>query len=223
MSESSETPEPLDEESPKPSPPFLPLPAKILAEQREGKIAARRLRVAEQYVKGWSVAKIALLLGCNPPTIAADLAVIRDEWRKSRVGYMDRVKNEQLEKIDRLECEANEAWEKSKGPLKTTTITEDEDGNTVTKIERRETAGDVQFLTLVDRCIDRRCKILGQYAPVESSVTATVTHYEQPQTREQLFQQIAERLAHERNRTKLQSPAVTGNSSALANENGKHN
>lgn len=172
--------------------PFIDFATLARAAENRAMIEARRTAVAEYYLKGMSTAQIASKINLSRWVVTTDLQFIRNEWKAARVGFIDQAVLEQLEKIDQLEREAWEAWERSRLPTKSTTITEGDDGNTVTKIERRESAGDPRFLALVDKQVEQRRKLLGLDAPVktESNVTATVTHYQPPKTREELAAEV---------------------------------
>jgi hypothetical protein len=171
-------------------------------------IELRRIAVADRYLKGMSIKQIAADLSINDRLICSEIEAIRSEWKAARVGFVDQAVLEQLEKIDQLEREAWAAYERSCRPAKSTTITEDDDGNTVTKIERRESAGDPRFLALVDKQVEQRRKILGLDAPVktESNINATVTHYQPPKTREELAAEVQKMRDRVREQLQTQSP-----------------
>lgn len=171
-------------------------------------IELRRIAVADRYLKGMSIKQIAADLSLNDRLICSEIEAIRSEWKAARVGFVDQAVLEQLEKIDQLEREAWAAYERSCRPAKSTTITEDDDGNTVTKIERRESAGDPRFLALVDKQVEQRRKLLGLDAPVktESNINATVTHYQPPKTREELAAEVQKMRDRVREQLQTQSP-----------------
>lgn len=152
----------------------------------------RREKVAKYYLQGMPILQIARKVRKDVQVIYSDLVAIREEWRAARVGFAERVISEQLDKIDRYELEANEAWERSKQPLKSTTQTESDGGKVTIKIERHESAGDPRYLTIAMNCIQQRRDLLGTDAPkkTESSVTATVTHYQPPMSRESMAEKI---------------------------------
>jgi len=74
----------------------------------------------------------------SQPMINYDLKKIKTSWQEARIFDFDLAIKEQLEKIAVLEAESWEAWRQSKDPL-----------------------GDPRYLKQVQRCIDRRCKLLG--------------------------------------------------------------
>ena len=153
----------------------------------------RRERVARHYLQGMSIRQIAGKIGVDFITAYRDLVACREEWRAARIGFTDRVVAEQLEKLDRYELEANESWERSKQPAKSTTIIEDDDGKTKTRIERQESSGDPRFLALAVDIVKQRRELLGTDAPkkTESTVNATVT-YQHPPSRQEVADKVRE-------------------------------
>lgn len=127
-------------------------------------IQERRKKTAELYIKGWRQSAIAELVGIHVSTVCRDLAIIRQEWRESRLDSTEAWIDAQLAKIDKMEMEAWEQWEKSKGERKKLTKKEGESG-TGSYLEKsvtiEEGLGDPRYLAVVDRAIERRCKILG--------------------------------------------------------------
>lgn len=188
--------------------PFIDFATLGRAAENKALIEARRVAVAEYYLKGMSISQIASKINLSRWVVTTDLQFIRNEWKAARVGFVDQAVLEQLEKIDQLEREAWAAYERSCRPAKSTTITEDDDGNTVTKIERRESAGDPRFLALVDKQVEQRRKLLGLDAPVktESNINATVTHYQPPKTREELAAEVQKMRDRVREQLQTQSP-----------------
>jgi hypothetical protein len=156
--------------------------------------------IAKLYVQGKTQSAIAEIISAqykfsiSQQQIAKDLGVIRRRWRESSVRDFDAVKSEQLAKLDHMESEAWEAWNKSKGVSKT--ITQKRGGaagiETTTKIETL--TGNPAYLNIIDRCIERRCRLLGldaelRYADVNLAIAAVVRSgyevrnpIEQPQT-----------------------------------------
>lgn len=142
----------------------------------EVEVSERRRRVAERYVQGYKQADIAIALCISQPTVSRDLQEIREEWKQDRQRDIDAYVTEQLEKLDRVEREAWTAWERSKGPREETEVSLGEpetDAEGKPKKQRAKsrkktstTAGDPRFLLIVDRCIERRCKLIpGMEAP----------------------------------------------------------
>lgn len=81
--------------------------------------------------------------------VGYDLKVIRGRWARSGIRDFDAARAQELAKIDRLESEYWEAWER---------VVPDD-----------RTAP--QYLSGVMSCIDRRCKLLGLDAPTKIAPT----------------------------------------------------
>lgn len=145
------------------------------------KVDARRQQVSELYLGGKSQYEIAEILTPEFPTpsgkpisqqtIAKDLKIIRSEWRSSAVRNFDAAKSMELAKIDQVELEAWQAWQRSIGKSKTVTKHAEAGGSQESpgkrfiteKVEKLN--GDPRFLAVINDCIKRRCDILGLDAP----------------------------------------------------------
>jgi hypothetical protein len=83
----------------------------------------------------------------------------------------------ELEKTLALEAEAWAAWERSQLDEETHRVSKavvSEMGKVVPIEEQFTTkgqSGDPRFLAMIDKCIDRRCKLLGLYAPERIALT----------------------------------------------------
>jgi Homeodomain-like domain len=76
-------------------------------------VAARRAEVARLYYQGWPQHKIGERFGVCRQQITKDLAAIRREWQRVMVQEFDRLKAEQLAKIDAAEVAAWRGWRRS--------------------------------------------------------------------------------------------------------------
>lgn len=126
---------------------------------------------ARLYLQGWSQVRIAEKVGVSQPQISLDLKEIRKRWLESSIRDFDQVKAEELAKIDKLESTAWEAWERSVGDRTVTTYKTGVNGKgEVDELtERKEKLnGDPRYLTIVENCILRRCKIFGIDAEVKA-------------------------------------------------------
>jgi hypothetical protein len=137
-------------------------------------IRSDRAEVARLYLKRWTQAEIAAKLGLSRQQIGYDLEGVRQEWLQSSLMDFNARKAEELARIDQLEREYLDAWEASKKEKETTTSEQSTggDGEKVkAAIRKIEQTGDPRYLAGVERCIERRCKIVGMDAPVESRLT----------------------------------------------------
>lgn len=151
-----------------------------------------RRRIADLYLQGWLQADIAKEIGVAQSTVSRDLVALHGEWKKSALLDFNEAKAQQLAKIDRLEREYWEAWQRSCRTEETVTqrtkgeVERREDEKTgkfvdtrpaeLTKAQRDRT-GDPRFLQGVQWCIDRRCKILGVDAPQKLELGDLTIHY----------------------------------------------
>lgn len=149
-------------------------------------MSKRRSRVIEMYLQGFCQWQIAKELGVDRQTIWLDLNAIMAEWKKDRIVNFERYRHIELEKLNRLESEAFEAWEKSKlnaVSLKENVV-EAGDGETglVTASERttKGQVGDPQFLEVMRKLSADRRKILGLDAPMK--IAPTTPDGEEPYT-----------------------------------------
>jgi transposase len=121
---------------------------------------ARMPMVARLYVRGSSIRKIATQLGLSHGTIGNDLKAIREAWRDSSIRDWDAHRELELQKLDELESEAWEGWERSKQDA--VTVKETPRG---TETTTKRQAGDPRFLEVIKGCIVRRSALLGLDAP----------------------------------------------------------
>lgn len=144
-----------------------------------------RETIAKLYMQGKSQYEIAEVINAQysftitQQQVSSDLKVIRDRWLESSIRDFDAAKSEQLAKIDLMESEAWEAWDKSKETAKVITRKQGgkNAGEVTTRIERQ--TGNPAYLNIVDRCIERRCRLLGldaelKYADLNLAISAVV-------------------------------------------------
>ena len=131
---------------------------------------ARRGKVAAFYLQSWTQARIGLELGITQQTVSNDLHAIRLIWRESLIRNFDDARAQELAKIDRVEVEYWEAWERSQKPGETTHTEQDSSGKTKASLRKVGQVGDSRFLDGVMKCIERRCALLGIDAPQQFRV-----------------------------------------------------
>jgi len=130
------------------------------------------LGISRQYLQGITQAEIGQGLGLSQQQISYDLKALRKRWLNSSVVNIDEAKAKELARVDHLEREYWDAWEKSKNPHKTT-ASKKVDGEQIEKTIQGETGtGDPRFLAGVQWCIDKRCRIFGLDAPARTDVTS---------------------------------------------------
>jgi predicted transcriptional regulator len=129
-------------------------------------VANRRREVAELYVQGLTQMAIADRVGVSQPTVSDDLKKIHKEWRESRIRDFDAARDLELQKLDRAESEAWEAWEKSKKPAQSAVVT-GEGADQKTRKTMKNQYGDPRYLDVVLKCVAARSALLGLEAPVQ--------------------------------------------------------
>jgi hypothetical protein len=125
---------------------------------------ARRKRVAELAVQGWTQIEIAAELGVSQGTISTDLKAVRKMWAESAVIAMDEMKATEKAKLDYIEREAFGAWDRSKGERETKSIKTD--GESEEKALKSEAQfGDPRYLTVARQVISDRVELFGLASP----------------------------------------------------------
>ena len=157
----------------------------MYSQQHKRSIAERERDLAfitELYLKGMSQADLAQRLSeerdysISRAMIYKDINLIHERWMQAYILPINEMKVRELARLDRLENEYWSAWERSKQDF--TSIKQDTiDDSAIRKsahgalapthsrkktvIEKKERDGNVHFLEGVERCIDKRCQILG--------------------------------------------------------------
>lgn len=130
--------------------------------------------ISDLYLQGLTQDKIAKRINADPEreytltqqTISNDIRRLQELWLKSSLRDFNEMKAQELAKVDRLEREYWRGWESSQEDAETIRQegSKDDDGQAgINKIVKtaKDQAGDPRFLQGVERCIERRCKILG--------------------------------------------------------------
>jgi hypothetical protein len=133
-------------------------------------IARRRVQVADLYLQAWPQTQIAEHLGITQSTVSVDLKMIQRQWRESSVRNFDAAREVEIRKIDRVEREAWDAWERSKKPSQEATV-EGEGPTQKTRKRMKNQNGDPRYLEIVRACIADRRALLGLDAPTKIAPT----------------------------------------------------
>lgn len=161
--------------------------------QDESVILDRREKVARLYLQGWTQMRIGRELACSQATVSGDLKAVREWWRESATMALGERIALELSRIDRIEAEAWDAWERSKAEriqsfAETDTAGPDGQPPEGTEADRRQrqrttrkksgirkqqVTGEDRYLSIVLDCVQRRCKILGLDAPDKLNLTGT--------------------------------------------------
>jgi hypothetical protein len=153
-------------------------------------IESRRSQIAGLFLQGIKRQnELAQRVGVDRSTVSRDLKALNARWKETAVRDLDAAKGQELERIDLLEQEYWQAWEKSKNGHETTTTeqTTTPDGErTKAGIRREDQHGDPRYLAGVQWCIDKRCEILGLNNAHKVHLTGEGTHH----VHIDIFQQI---------------------------------
>lgn len=142
-------------------------------------VEARRVEVAQRYLRGEMQSEIARVFGVSQQQISQDLKAIRSYWLASAIRDFDAAKAQELAKIDEVERAAWVAWERS---TKDKEVAVQESDGTLDKETKRPRlkkatlrkegqSGNPAFLSTILTCIERRCSILGLDAPKRFVIT----------------------------------------------------
>lgn len=146
-----------------------------------------RARIAQLYLRGYSQYAIAQEMSMTRELVAFDLRVIRKDWKQSAIVDMNEAKHKELHRIDMMEKELWEAWEKSKLTRDITTTRQKRRGlnsqNGDVPVDQTTEAGkrteqrdpNAAYMDRIGWCIEMRCKILGLYAPAETRHSGVVS------------------------------------------------
>src|SRR6516165_5290922 len=128
-------------------------------------IESRRSQVAGLFLQGVRrQGELAERLGVDRSTISRDLKVLNARWKEAGVRDLDAAKGQELERIDLIERESWDAWDKSKKGRETTTTEQTTGGageRTKAAVRREEGHGDPGYLAGVQWCVEQRSKLLG--------------------------------------------------------------
>jgi len=134
-------------------------------------IERRREAVADLYIQGWTQSQIAKQLAVSQSNVCKDIKAIQNRWRESSIRDFDVLRERELKKLDRLEVEAWNAWQRSQKPAQEATISTD--GSTQKTVKKvAEQTGDPRFLDQISKCIASRRALLGLDAPTKIAPTS---------------------------------------------------
>lgn len=146
----------------------------------------RRTQVWEGYLKGESQYHMAQRLGVTEQTVWYDLQDLRKQWA-NKYKDLEQQKMEELAKLDNLERELWDAWERSKADREMVTteyVPAQGSGSSGAAsqggaagsvgmgairevVQKSGQTGDPRFLSEITKIIGIRCKVLGLEAPTK--------------------------------------------------------
>ncbi len=128
------------------------------------------------YLAGRSQLDIATELNISRSTVSRDLKWLTEQWlTESRVDF-DEARARELARINRLELEYWDAWQKSCEDYKEQEIQSSEkpDSKVLVKVAKTQKQnGEPRFLDGVQWCIEQRCKLLGLHHKERLAVELT--------------------------------------------------
>lgn len=148
--------------------------SKFAPKRGPASICKDRLEIIEYYLQGKNYREIATLISkerkysISHATVATDVKFVLNEWKEQREDKVELYITIELAKIDKLEREYWEAWEKSKENY-TAKANKTQTGTTtrgdIMLIEKAERevieCGDPRFLQGIERCVQKRIDLLG--------------------------------------------------------------
>lgn len=144
--------------------------------EAEEKLFTRQDKVGALSIRGFTQKEIADRLGISQQTVSRDWVTVQERWAARAGAKVHVVRAEQLAKLDALQREYWDAWERSQGKTeKVVESTNRQNGDTMT-ITTESVVGDVRYLQGVERCIEQYCDILGLKAPQRSEVSQTILY-----------------------------------------------
>lgn len=129
------------------------------------KRSERRRQVARYFLKGWTQADIARHMNIPQATVSRDLAAMREYWREFPVYDFEKVRLEQLQKVDLIEAEAWAAWQRSQEQQRSASLSHGKAGEQ-SRTSLKDQSGDPRYLREVARCVAQRYEMIGVKPPV---------------------------------------------------------
>jgi len=137
-------------------------------------IAHDRREITHLYLnEKLSQAEIGKRLDMTQQMVSYDLCRLQEMWVAAALMDLTEAKSRELARIDRLEREYWDAWERSKEDKETVTKEKTEGekaGRAKVQMRSEGQTGNPAFLSGLQWCVERRCKLLGLDAPQRHEV-----------------------------------------------------
>ena len=131
---------------------------------KETEMIKRRNEVVDLYCKGRPVYMIAEQMGVTRATIWNDVQAVKKALMEQASDKIDEMRYDELMKVNKLEITYWDSWEKSIEDHIRKSVKE-KSGEIEKSVIESASYGDPRFLQGIERCIERRCKLLGLDAP----------------------------------------------------------
>lgn len=126
--------------------------------------AYREAQVCRLYLEGKYQHEIAARLKISIATVIRDIKAAEKRWIEQAADSVAKARALELAKINALERTYRKAWVRSIRPVEETTSGRSTTGDKETtraEVKRKHRDGNPAFLTGIQWCVDRRCKLLG--------------------------------------------------------------
>lgn len=126
-------------------------------------IASRRVAVMRLYCAGKSMRDIGEKVGCSATTVHFDVRHCLQSFGRLTEQTTRKMIARELARLDTIEKECWEAWEKSKGESSKTRTRKKQRGNAnefEAVNETTQRAGDPRYMKLILECIEKRARLL---------------------------------------------------------------
>lgn len=140
-------------------------------------IHQRREQISDLYLQGFPQYIIAEKVEVTQSQVSKDLKALSQIWQRTSLVNIDKIKAEDLAKIDQLERKYYEGWERSIRVQTTRKKKKTASGGKVSREsakEKKDLIGNPRFLDGVMKCISKREEILGYGAPQKKSIEANL-------------------------------------------------
>jgi hypothetical protein len=149
-----------------------------------GEREADMVNISQLYIQGWSHQAITNKLNAERhytltrSQISHDIQCILDRWRKAYLVDVNEAQIRELARLDELENQYWQAWERSQHDAIITQEIDIKDelsgGQSYTRkkrvLNKEKQTGQDSYLLGIQRCIELRCKILGLDAPAKVEI-----------------------------------------------------
>ncbi len=133
----------------------------------------RTAQVAELWLKGYSIKRIATAVEMNHRQVRELVLKSKAIWIKRKELALTDVVAEQLRRVDLIEMNAWDAWDRSQEEQVETKVQTTKDGVFKTRTTKAS-AGEARFIEIALKCVEQRCKLLGVYKPPEERAEMVV-------------------------------------------------
>ena len=142
-----------------------------VSQTKKLEIASRRAQVAQLYLHCTTQHDIAHQLRISQTTVSSDLKAVHKQWRESTVHDLDAAKQLELRRLDLLERQAWQAWQRSQQPLEETRVQTDSSNKKRAEKSVKQVHGDPRYLEVILKCSASRRALMGLDAPAKIAPT----------------------------------------------------